>query len=177
MITFQRAYMYNTWFALFLLISIFATPVFADSDSGHDETAEKGMDEFFKGASQKNGWSIFYEGMTLQGKRIEIAGGPHWLSMHGGGCASCHGEKGQGGFTPMMCNKKTPPIYLKALMGSEHEHNGMKEKHTPYTIKTIRRALEFAINPAAERLDPRSEERRVGKEWRIGCSSRWSPRH
>ncbi len=131
-------------------------PVSASSNEGrgHDDESKTSMGDFFKGASKQNGWSIFYEGMTLQGKRIEIAGGPHWLYMHGGGCASCHGEKGQGGFTPMMCNKKTPPISLKALMSDEHEHGADKEKHTPYTIETIKRALEFSINPAAERLDP-----------------------
>ena len=36
-----------------------------------------------------------------------------------------------------------------------------------------------AIRPIRERLrlNPRSEERRVGKECRIGCRSRWSPYH
>ena len=29
----------------------------------------------------------------------------------------------------------------------------------------------------ADRFDERSEERRVGKECRIGCRSRWSPYH
>ena len=30
---------------------------------------------------------------------------------------------------------------------------------------------------AAKRIEDRSEERRVGKECRIGCRSRWSPYH
>ena len=35
----------------------------------------------------------------------------------------------------------------------------------------------FSASECAEALNYRSEERRVGKECRIGCRSRWSPYH
>ena len=41
-----------------------------------------------------------------------------------------------------------------------------------FTIEDVKRALCCADNKAT-----RSEERRVGKECRIGCRSRWSPYH
>lgn len=54
----------------------------------------------------------------------------------------------------MMCVKTTPPITLKALLSAEHEHAGKHEKHTPYTLTTIRRALESSVNPAGKPLSP-----------------------
>lgn len=147
---------WNRYFLLFTLSVLFTTAfsITAHSGKGHGEEHAENMTEFFKGASKQNGFSIYYDGITLKGERIEIDGGPHWLQMHGGGCASCHGDTGQGGFLPMMCNTKTPPITLKDLMSGEHEHAGTEEKHTPYTIDTIKRALEFSINPALKPFDP-----------------------
>lgn len=123
---------------------------------GHDDAHpnEKIPESFFENGSEQNGRNIFFAGMTLDGKRIRLEGGPHWLYMHGGGCANCHGGNGQGGFIPMMCNKQTPPITLKALLSGEHEHEGESEKHTPYTLQTLRRALESSVNPAGKPLDP-----------------------
>ncbi len=135
-------------------IMIIASVSWADQKHDHGKEQSQSTGDFFNGASKQNGFSIYYDGMTLKGERIEIEGGPHWLYMHGGGCASCHGDKGQGGFTPMMCNKKTPPISFKALMSDEHKHDGIETGHAPYTIDKIKRALEFSINPALKPLDP-----------------------
>ena len=38
-------------------------------------------------------------------------------------------------------------------------------------------AVFFAFHEDLRRIGERSEERRVGKECRIGCRSRWSPYH
>lgn len=146
------------YFIVLALVVSFAAALsstaLSDKGHGHTEKKTEDTDVFFKGASKQNGFSIYFDGMTLKGERIEIEGGPHWLYMHGGGCASCHGDKGQGGFLPMMCNSKTPPITLMALMSGEHVHDGTEDKHTPYTIEKIKRALEFSINPALKPFDP-----------------------
>lgn len=92
--------------------------------------------------------------MTLTGEPIPVEGGPHWLSVHGGGCANCHGDKGQGGFLPTMCTKKTPPIDLKTLLSGSHKHDGVEDHHTPYTVETIKRALVLSINPDASSFVP-----------------------
>ena len=41
----------------------------------------------------------------------------------------------------------------------------------------VKPATRKKVLEVIERLDYRSEERRVGKECRIGCRSRWSPYH
>src|SRR3546814_16517667 len=38
-------------------------------------------------------------------------------------------------------------------------------------------AYATGVFPMADSRDPRSEERRVGKEWVSTCRSRWSPSH
>lgn len=136
-----------------LLFVIFVGPTSSNEGHGHGES-ELVSESFLQGASELNGESIYIEGMTLGGKIIPTDGGPHWLSMHGGGCSSCHGADGRGGFTPMMCTKSTPVITLEALLSGTHDHGGKKEKHTPYTLETIRRALESSVNPDGKPFVP-----------------------
>ena len=42
-------------------------------------------------------------------------------------------------------------------------------------LKLVEKAWHYATDAHSEQF--RSEERRVGKECRIGCRSRWSPYH
>lgn len=149
----KHAYICNTIVFLLLMVSPFGQALAAE---GHDgsHSSEAIPKSFFEGASETNGKSIYYVGMTIQGKPIPFEGGPHWLTMHGGGCAECHGNNGQGGITPMMCVKSTPPVTLKALMSGGHEHAGEKDTHTPYTLKTLRRALKSSVNLAGRPLTP-----------------------
>lgn len=128
-----------------LLAAIFSTP--SPASKGHNEKHAGAMDEFFEGASMENGRTIYVKGETLAGEKIEIKDGPDWLYKSGGGCADCHGTEGQGGIRPADCALKTPAIQLNTLLSGKHMHGGKAEKHTPYTIKTIRRALEESINP------------------------------
>lgn len=149
----------NTWnrcLLLFLLGALF-TAVFsisAHASKGHEGAHSEGTKDFFKGASKENGHNIYLHGVTLAGEKIEFEGGPGWLKEYGGGCANCHGDKAQGGFLPSDCGKKTPSIRLDTLLSGEHEHGGMKEKHTPYTIQTIRRGLESSVNPDGKPYAP-----------------------
>ena len=52
---------------------------------------------------------------------------------------------------------------------------GIATKIIPNAIPAVDCAVFFTYAPTAVVL--RSEERRVGKECRIGCRSRWSPYH
>ncbi len=55
-----------------------------------------------------NGQRIYYTGTNQRGERIPFREGPMWLSTHGGGCVSCHGENGQGN-VPVMMGTEVPP--------------------------------------------------------------------
>ena len=47
----------------------------------------------------------------------------------------------------------------------------------PQVVLVTPIATATPVPTVAPVLNPRSEERRVGKECRIGCRSRWSPYH
>lgn len=99
-----------------------------------------------------NGETIYFTGANDRGQRIPFTGGPMWLSMHGGGCASCHGPDGQGGAPVMMGTEIPPDIRYKTLTSEEMEHEG-EETHPPYTDETIKRAITEGIEPDGEPMD------------------------
>ena len=98
-----------------------------------------------------NGEMIYFTGINAKGKRIPFTGGPPWLYMHGGGCASCHGPDGRGGVPVMMGTAIPPDIRYHHLIEEEHEGD---EEHPPYTDELIRRAITEGLDPAGEPLDP-----------------------
>ena len=98
-----------------------------------------------------NGQTIYFTGRNEQGQRIPFEGAPTWLSMHGGGCASCHGADGQGGAPVMMGTEIPGDIRYSHLTEEEHEEGG---EHPPYTDELIKRAITLGLNPAGEPLDP-----------------------
>ena len=88
----------------------------------------------------------------------------------------------------------TSPHLLQALpeakaVGREHIgvpfnlHNAQVLRHYNYPVPPVitDETYDFPIGPGKKPLETqrlmRSEERRVGKECRIGCRSRWSPYH
>ncbi len=91
---------------------------------------------------KSNGEMIYVSGVNEKGERILFVGGPNWLYMHGGGCASCHGLDGKGGVYPMMCGVKTPDIRYSTLT-KEH---GMSDED-------IKRAITKGIGDEGEELD------------------------
>ncbi len=91
------------------------------------------------------GERIYFTGVGNNGP-IPLRGGPPWLGMRGGSCASCHGSDGQGGFNIMMSNKEAPAISFKALIEEEEEHPRWNEK-------SIKRAITDGIDPAGKPLD------------------------
>lgn len=102
------------------------------------------------------GEQIYFTGRGENGKLISFSGGPHWMSMHGGSCASCHGKKGRGGKVDMT-NEKAPAITWKALSRGEHEHENEKknheDKHEPYNEKTIKKAIIEGKNTAGDEFN------------------------
>ncbi len=91
---------------------------------------------------RSNGEMIFMTGVNERGERIPFTGGPQWLFMHGGGCASCHGIDGRGGIYPMMCGIKTPDIRYSTLT----QKHGMSEED-------IKIAITRGIGDEGEELD------------------------
>lgn len=139
---------------LALSLSLAATPAWSSEGHTNAPATSKDMAEYFEDVSKENGYKIFFVGRNTAGKPIKRKGGPNWLYMHGGGCANCHGDEGRGGIVPIMCSTVTPAITLKALMNPEHMHNDKEKEHTPYTIETIRRALEKSVNSDGKSLSP-----------------------
>jgi mono/diheme cytochrome c family protein len=98
-----------------------------------------------------NGESIFLTGTTLDGSRIAFEGGPPWLTVHGGGCASCHGTDGRGGHWVMMTGEVAPDIRY-ATLTEQHDDSDHEEEHPPYTDESLARAIRLGVNPAGEPL-------------------------
>jgi cytochrome c oxidase subunit 2 len=99
-----------------------------------------------------NGETIYFTGVNDRGQRIPFTGGPMWLSMRGGSCASCHGPGGRGGAPVMMSTEIPPDIRYKTLTSEEMEHEG-EETHPPYTDETIKRAITEGVEPDGEPMD------------------------
>ena len=116
-----------------------------------------------------NGESIYHSGKSLNGDFISFKGGPHWLQMHGGGCASCHGADGKGGGAPHHCDSKVPPVGYNALFTGDvkdsidqaegehgdasHSHGDENVPHWSYTEKTLRIALETGRHASGNLLN------------------------
>lgn len=97
-----------------------------------------------------NGQRIYFTGRNERGERIPFEGGPMWLSMRGGNCATCHGADGRGGAPVMMGTEVPGDIRYHHLLEEEHEEG---EEHPPYTEQLIRSAITLGVNPAGEPLD------------------------
>lgn len=97
------------------------------------------------------GERIYFTAIGKDGP-ISLRGGPYWLRMHGGGCASCHGADGQGSLPIMMSDEEAPAISYKALTQEEHKEEG-KEEHPPYNEKLIKRAITEGTGPDGKPLD------------------------
>ncbi len=101
-----------------------------------------------------SGERIYYTGISERTGPIHFQGGPMWLSMHGGGCVSCHGINGRGGVPVMMGTAIPTDIRYAALTEKEHEgHDEGEEAHPPYTDALIKRAITKGLNPANKPLD------------------------
>ncbi|MDI6799671.1 MAG: c-type cytochrome [Actinomycetota bacterium] len=103
------------------------------------------------GVFSSSGERIYFTAIGDDGP-IPFEGGPRWLWMRGGSCASCHGVDGQGGQYVMMSDQVAPAITFKALTEEEHQE-GETEAHPPWDEELIRRGITEGLDPAGEPLD------------------------
>ncbi|TET53028.1 MAG: c-type cytochrome [Actinobacteria bacterium] len=103
------------------------------------------------------GEQIYNTGRGEDGKLISFSSGPHWMSMHGGSCASCHGKKGKGDIRVDMTDEIAPAITWDALVKGEHEHKdeekNHKDEHQPYNEETVKKAIIEGKNPSGDSLN------------------------
>ncbi len=99
------------------------------------------------------GEKIYFSGRGENGKAIPYDDGPHWFRMHGGACATCHGDDGKGGFQLMMSEDKAPAITWDALTKKDHDEHENEEKHGRYTEKKVKRAITKGLDPDGKKLD------------------------
>jgi len=105
-------------------------------------------------ASLPNGRAIFKTGKFENGIRVPIQGGPHWIHSDGGGCATCHGPNGLGGIEPDFCSIVTPPISYRYLVGNGYHFTQRQNgTHPPYTLRTLKIALQSGINSRDYEMD------------------------
>ena len=97
-----------------------------------------------------NGQLIYFTGRNQRGERIPFEGGPMWLYMRGGSCATCHGADGRGDAPVMMGTEIPGDIRYHHLLEEEHEE---AEEHPPFTDELIERAITLGLDPAGEPLD------------------------
>ena len=101
-----------------------------------------------------NGERIYYKGVSERTGRIPFQGGPPWLTMHGGGCVSCHGINGRGGVPVMMGTAIPADIRYEVLTAKDvHDQRSEEEAHPPYTEGLIKRAITQGVDPAGKSLD------------------------
>ena len=100
-----------------------------------------------------NGERIYYTGVSERTGPLRFQGGPMWLAMHGGGCASCHGADGKGRVPVMMGTKLPSDIRYSALTEEGPHAHGAEEAHALYTGELVKRAITQGINPAGKPLD------------------------
>ena len=110
-----------------------------------------------------NGELIYFTGRNERGERIPFEGGPMWLYMRGGSCATCHGADGRGGAPVMMGTDIPGDIRYHHLLEEEHEEEG-EEEHPPYTDELIKQAITLGLNPAGEPLDPTMPRWRMSEQ-------------
>ncbi len=103
---------------------------------------------FAQGADPLGGKLLFLAGYNFRVERAQFMGGPRWLQMQGGSCASCHGPTGLGGMFPLQCDLAAPAVDFATLAGARPGREG-----APYDVDSLRRALEQSVDPDGGALD------------------------
>lgn len=103
-----------------------------------------------------NGERIYFTGTSASGNPIYAnGGGGHMnmhVSMHGGGCATCHGAEREGGRIWPQFWIKAPALTAEALFASDHADDGHGD-HGNYDAESLRGAITEGVDPAGRRLD------------------------
>ncbi len=132
-----------------VLVAATAAAVLVGCDIG----PEMGMHHArFNGPFASNGERIYFIGTSDSGEPVSYVGGNLHFRMMGGGCATCHGDRREGGRMSPRFWLKAPPLTRHALFddhGAANDHGD----HAAYTDKTLRRAISRGLDAAGEPLD------------------------
>lgn len=71
------------------------------------------------------GEQIYFTGMGSKGC-IPFKRGPMWFRMHGGGCSTCHGEDGRGGYPIHRDLNFAPDITYTELLLEDFDDESIK---------------------------------------------------
>lgn len=97
-------------------------------------------------ANLKNGQAIYDTGRRETGAYLSFNGGPNWLHVDGGGCATCHGPTGLGEIVPDFCSSKTPPITHKYLAGNGYPFSSRQNRsHPAYTMQSFKEMMRTGL--------------------------------
>ncbi|WLQ16322.1 cytochrome c [Hahella aquimaris] len=103
-----------------------------------------------------NGERIYFTGKGSDGSPIPIIGGHHHMGMHGGGCATCHGENREGGIRmwPWFW-VIAPPLTVDSLKGETHEDGWMEDEHdhVAYDLDSLSHAITHGEAPDGSTLN------------------------
>jgi mono/diheme cytochrome c family protein len=110
-------------------------------------------------AFASNGERIYFTGVSASGKPIRARGGDAamgmHMQMHGGGCATCHGDDREGRRLMPRFWIKAPALTAEALFGDD-DHKKDSDghgNHGNYDAVSLRLAIIEGVDPAGEPLD------------------------
>lgn len=129
-----------------LLFSLFLG-LAACTDGMHD----MGHGQFSKKSFASNGERIYFTGVSSSNQPISTTAGHHHMLMHGGGCATCHGENREGGIRMWPWFWETAPALTRDSLLGDHQDDG--HTHAVYDVESLKLAITEGINPAGEPLN------------------------
>lgn len=137
----------------FILTGMAAVLAGCSMDTDHHRSAQYANQQF-----SALGEQIYFTGRGQNGRPLAVAGGSHYMQMHGGGCAGCHGVDRQGGqrMYPFFW-VVTPALTAAALLGEHDEDRGDHTEshgdHGCYDLTTLAKALTAGVDPSGAPLD------------------------
>jgi mono/diheme cytochrome c family protein len=106
-----------------------------------------------------NGERIYLTGTSASGQPVNSLGGDAPMGMHrqmhGGGCASCHGDDRDGRRLWPRFWIEAPALTTEALFGDDDHGADSSDHgdHGSYDAVSLRRAITQGFDPAGEALD------------------------
>ncbi|WP_426417782.1 c-type cytochrome [Aestuariirhabdus sp. LZHN29] len=96
------------------------------------------------------GEQIYFTGIGADGRAIPFSGGNMHYSMHGGGCAGCHGQEREGGdiMYPYFW-VRSAPLTNEALFSDHEDGHG---DHDVYSSQSLAEAIRNGVDPDGEPL-------------------------
>ncbi|MDI9244618.1 c-type cytochrome [Marinobacter sp. CHS3-4] len=95
------------------------------------------------------GERLYFTGVSSSGERMRPIGGNHHMQMHGGGCASCHGSKKEGGAIMWPRFWVTAPALTNGPLLKEHDDG---HDHASYDESSLKQAIVNGVGPDGDQL-------------------------